>query len=89
MKLRRVNRQAGGPVSIYPFLLIMGMLVVAGCGGGAEGIDGYSQEFPVPKGAAKAEPAGPSLTRSQRRRKEIEESRTEPVVKSKGKRGRQ
>lgn len=93
MKLRRVNRQADGPVLIYPFLLIMGMLVIAGCGGYSDsGKIEYSQKFEMPDGAttnSAPDPNQPVLSRSQRRRKEIEESRAEAAQKpTKGKRGR-
>jgi hypothetical protein len=89
MKLRRVLGQADGLLSVHKSLFIIALLVITGCGGDEAGNSGYSQDFPVPEGAAAtAAPSGPTLTRSQRRRKEIEESRNEAAAKPKGKRVR-
>jgi hypothetical protein len=89
MMLRRVIRQADVHVSIYAVMLIAGMFLIAGCGSGDDGTDGYSQDFPAPEGAIdKPVPSRPVMTRAQRRRQEIEEDRKEAAAKPKRRRSR-
>jgi hypothetical protein len=71
-----------------PALVLAGLLF-AGCGDGGDGgkVE-YSQDFEKPAGAtAKAEPSA-SPSRSEARRKDIEDSKHEPAGKGKGSRRR-
>jgi len=91
MKLRRVLGQADGLVSIAVISFMA--LGVAGCGGdGDSGKIEYSQKFEAPEGVKTNPPPDPNqpvLSRADRRRKDIEESREENRRKpAKGKRGR-
>jgi hypothetical protein len=69
-----------------PALVLAGLLF-AGCGDDSGKIE-YSREFEKPEGATATAKPNPNagLSRTEIRRKEIEESKNEPVVKGKGRR---
>jgi len=69
--------------------LVLAALLFAGCGdGGDSGKVEYSREFEKPAGAGENATANPNagLSRSEIRRKDIEDSKKEPAGKGKGSR---
>jgi len=93
MMLREAFRRAGGLVSVRVILILGAGLILTGCGdSGDSGKIEYSQKFEAPAGVKENPPADPNqpvVSRADRRRREIEESREENTKKpAKGKRGR-
>jgi hypothetical protein len=72
-----------------PAILLAGLLF-AGCGDGDSGKIEYSREFEKPEGAGATATPNPNagLSRSEVRRKDIEDSKHEPVGKGKGQRNK-